>query len=543
MKKFAIYPITFVLLLATIWACKPFEFNEDDLDINLNFNIIKTKVAVNLIDAATQLPVGESSPVLVSVSILGDDRNQVIDMDAYFKTVFESTDGFVEFGTNPYGKIPTESNPVKLVVVVEAAGYLQTSLPLNLVRQGVLEVEIPMVQISNPCDGVDIKVSSSAGFADDGILRDDLNAQTDDRKLKILVKKGTLLTDRDGSKLNGELSVTLGYFSPTNEESLSAFPGGFTVTVKDADGQMRDGNFVTAGFAAIEISDQSGKLAAGFDSGSLILDMVVDSEVINYETNEKVKEGDVIPIWSYDVETGKWAFEENMTVKPGPHGLEITKEVHHLSWYNLDWFVTGFCSWSKLFIFASDHERGYDQRFCYKYTMFRRSGAGWIYWRAGVVSGRVSDDAEQTYYNYLGWRNAPPWQIKLVFEACPSCEDPLFSTPPEQIFEFCDNTTEVLYLTPGNYNSLFIEAYIKCTDTGVRFRVDDTYRIRYRVLGQDCWTYLWVYKGMVIINPVWQNTTYEVQVYDGGWKPETPYQHHTNTETHIVVDIEVECGG
>ena len=46
MKKFAIYPITFVLLLATIWACKPFEFNEDDLDINLNFNIIKTKVAV-----------------------------------------------------------------------------------------------------------------------------------------------------------------------------------------------------------------------------------------------------------------------------------------------------------------------------------------------------------------------------------------------------------------------------------------------------------------------------------------------------------------
>lgn len=543
MKKVFCFFLPVMAVAILLSACKPFEFNEDDLDINININIIKTKVAVSFVDAATGDLIGDGSELLTQVSIYGNDVDQVIDTDAYFKTAYEAHGGYMEFGLNPYGKIPTEEDPVKLIIVAEASGYLQTSLPVTIIHEGMIEVTIPMVDTNNPCDGVEVKKVWGEGTAINGILQDDLEAETENREVRILIKKGTELIDRDGTPLDGELKVVLAYFSPLEEESLNAFPGGFTVTVKDENNQQQDGNFVTAGFVAIEISDPNENLAARFESGNLELDMLINPDVINYETDQPIQEGDVIPVWSYEVETGEWTFEQNITVVPQPAGMGFHMDIHHLSWYNLDWFVTGYCSWSKLFIFASDDERGYFQPFCFNYKLYRRSGSGWVYWKGRQIRGFTSDGTGQTYYNYLGWQNAPPWEIKLVFEPCPTCFEPLFSTPPEQIFEFCDNTDEVIYITPGDYHAVLVEAYINCTDTGTRFKVDDNYRARYRVLGEHCWTYRWVYKGTINLNPIWQNTTYEVQVYDNGWKPETPYQQFVGTEDHIIVNIDTECGG
>lgn len=543
MKKLVYILLPVFLLVAFLPACKPFEFSEDDLDISININIIKTKVAVSFVDAASGNLVGDGADIFIHSSVLGSDVDQVIDNDAYFKTEYDVQDGYFEFGLNPYGKIPSQDNPVKIIVVAEAPGYLQTSMPVTIIHEGFTEVEIPMVNINDPCDGVAIKKVWRGGTAVNGILQEDLTAETDNRDLRIMVKKGTELTDRDGSPLEGELSVVLAYFSPIEEEALNAFPGGFTVTVNDENNQVQDGNFVTAGFVAIEITDPNGNLAAQFENGNLELDILINPAVINYETDQPIQENDVIPVWSHQVETGAWTFEKQITVGSNQEGLGIHMDLHHLSWYNLDWFVTGYCTRSKLFIFASDQERGYDQLFCFNFKLYRRSGSGWIYWKKHQVRGYTSDGTSRTYYNYLGWQNAPPWEMKIVFEPCPTCDDPLFSTPPEQIFEFCDNTNEVIYITPGDYHQVLVEAFINCTNTGTRFKVDDNYRVRYRVLGNTCWTYQWVYKGTININPVWQNTTYEVQVFDDGWEPGTPYQKHIGTEDHLIVNIDKECGG
>ena len=78
-----------------------------------------------------------------------------------------------------------------------------------------------------------ISTNSTTG-ADEDIIADSGVEPKTGASAKISIAKGTVLKDRNGNALSGEVKTRVTYFNPKDEQSLNSFPGGFAV---DADGE------------------------------------------------------------------------------------------------------------------------------------------------------------------------------------------------------------------------------------------------------------------------------------------------------------------
>lgn len=74
--------------------------------------------------------------------------------------------------------------------------------------------------------------------------------------------------------------------------------------------------------------------------------MGIPSDTYNPETGATVQPGDVIPVWSYNEDTGEWKLETwNGLVEAtgNPDAYLVRYNPEHLSWWNLDWFLSDYC--------------------------------------------------------------------------------------------------------------------------------------------------------------------------------------------------------
>jgi len=151
----------------------------------------------------------------------------------------------------------------------------------------------------------------------------------------------------------GEVTGSLFYGDPTDEDALSVFPGEFVTSDDTGTGSAgrvaaaggTEGTLVTAGFTQIKLEDSSGDEITSFADGVEVgVSMRVPDGIYNPETGTAVAEGDDVPIFTYDEDTGEWRVEHNDdgTVKRGTvmrddDGLYVPFSTDHLSWFNLDW--------------------------------------------------------------------------------------------------------------------------------------------------------------------------------------------------------------
>ncbi len=145
-----------------------------------------------------------------------------------------------------------------------------------------------------------------------------------------------------------------------NEQSLSAFPGGFVVSTQNEDAR-EEGIFTTAGFVAVDMSVNNTPVEQ-FD-GDVSIDIDIPAGTMNPETGQPVQPGDVIPLYSYDEDTGEWTFERDVTIPSNGSGLakghpgnyRVTIDnITHLSYWNLDWFDTDYCETGVTLNFVSE---------------------------------------------------------------------------------------------------------------------------------------------------------------------------------------------
>nr|WP_086939565.1 hypothetical protein [Thaumasiovibrio occultus] len=169
---------------------------------------------------------------------------------------------------------------------------------------------------------------------------------------------GTTLLDSDGNPVTGEIKASVVHYSnePVDNfdelgatSALDAFPGGLSPNgVLDEDGnELGDIAFISAGFTAIEISNEEGQVVKDMQGAPVNLTMNIPQDTINPETGAKVQPGETIPLWSYDELEGQWKAEGTATVgalDPETGTYPITKEITHLSYYNFDWYGTERCN-------------------------------------------------------------------------------------------------------------------------------------------------------------------------------------------------------
>jgi hypothetical protein len=504
--------LSFLIVFAIIpqSGCNKFENITDGVKIIIDYNLIKTTIDVQLVDASTGNLVGHDGSISVKATITGADRDGVLDITGMQHTdyVYISQNGFISLALQPNtAYTPSESNPITFNIVVEHDGYLATSQHIVIANEGRNFVVIKMANLEQPPSGVTVVQQPNAGTSNaTGQLESEIIVTTPGGKATLIIPEGIIMKDVFGNPLQGALNVILVHFDNSNPTALAAFPGGLSTNVTRLDNSTEDGMFYSAGFVAIEISDESGRIASTFTNGVLTLKSEVAEQTYNPETQANVASGDEIPLWSYNELTGMWKEESMLTITETAGKLQLEASLTHLSYYNFDWFYSENCTNGVAMYFTLD------QPVCDCYmmygTMYRQADNAYLKTLSVWVCG---SDPVYTYYVpsgipvYIDWNNE--------FNNLNVADNPTY------IQNLCDVNTpvyiEVTNPTPASSITIDVEAYCASNPDVV---IRPSFGAYFRPIDSYNWRYAEMANGYANICDVTIGETYVVGVYfENSW--------------------------
>ena len=316
----------------------------DGFTISINPDVFDNVVAVKFYDAATP----GVAPTNVKLTITGDDAQSIYEISGYKQ--FNVVDGVISLGLLPKAA-PTEGKPAIFVINAEAEGYLPVRVPVTILQGQVTKlVTVSMVNLDNPPPGVTVvqKTTALTGSAigtAESIATPTGSGSNVGTALEL--PTGTTFRDASGNQINGAtLNTTVVHFNTKEAASLNAFPGsGFhSDDITDENGNKVSGTFRTAGFSNIDMKLNNTEVRT-FNQ-PVNLKIGVSSDQVNPKTGVPFAAGDQIPVWSFQIETGKWIFEKQGTVVNNAGKLEVAFTTNHLTYYNLA-FLDNVCAEAK----------------------------------------------------------------------------------------------------------------------------------------------------------------------------------------------------
>lgn len=329
----------FIAVLLYLTACDITD-PTDGIRAILNTKERTTTVSVIFRDSNTGEPVGFNGGTTVTATVTGRDADKVIDLLNRSKTSFDAAKGFLSFAIVDE-IIPGQSQPLQFNIVASANGYIRTSVPVTLTEKRNTPIDVYMVNTASLPRGVQGQTNRNIGTVTNGRLTTPQSFstqadQTTSTRATFQIAQNTVIRDASGNNLQGDLRVDYHQFNSRDTESLQSFPGGFSAQVEGAPNGAERVFFTTGGFSSVSI--YAGNQRARTFDPPIQVSIELDSQVRDHQNNV-VTAGSQVPIWSYNDETGTWAFERNATVVQGANGnLEVAFEADHLSWWNIDWF-------------------------------------------------------------------------------------------------------------------------------------------------------------------------------------------------------------
>ncbi len=395
MKKVSRFSLLLIiLLLAMLWGCSDGGgYNENKVAPPAPQVAESTAVNLTIINTSTgapQLAAVAATPLFV-VTISGDDAGKIVDGQGTPTTTFTGVKNFLTF----YIRAATSDYPLNLRVVVKNSGFVTNSQTLVIEAPTasapvLLPVAVQMTPITmtsaelitlNEEVGIDVQseqvpadttgtTTAEVVIATTSIptttTAADGSTATGSGTVEVTIPAGTGLKTIDNRPVTGALTATVTYHNPIDASSLATFPGG--MTVQETPGGVpltllavdpAPANFISGGFTSIEIVDSNGNEVRNFDT-PIVITMTVPQNLANPETGFPITAGDIVPLWSYDTDSGKWTVhyaadgttiikgivgdgdgDGFVDVPPAMNGTDwlVAFPTTHLSYFNLDWFA------------------------------------------------------------------------------------------------------------------------------------------------------------------------------------------------------------
>ena len=325
----------------------------------------------------------------VTISVVGSDGAPISDVaikltgDSILDS--EANAAATEFFTNESGQISFFTRPADAIasikLVAGKTGFLDTgsevvvdtAANLDFSQEVTFAKKLTLVSIANAPEGVDIQTATVTTNAEGKIteiitlaVNTTATANSADtavaNSVQVTIPAGTILTNENGEVVTGALSASVASFSPSdNNDALETFPGGLTaeaeaVPVLNADGtpqldtngdpvtETQQVEFVSGGFTSIQIQDASGAKVKNFDQ-PITVNMKMLKTTINPETGSPIAVDEIIPIWSYNEDLGKWSYEQDGKIIDiaDDDNFGVTYQTKHLTYFNLDWHRGNVC--------------------------------------------------------------------------------------------------------------------------------------------------------------------------------------------------------
>ncbi len=312
-----------------------------------------TTLGVQAVDANTQEPITNATLTITS----GADK---FDGDGTENTGVAAIASF----TVKEGNDPT-SESIAVSVKASANGYLDSNQSTTITTTGAIDLQVALVSTDGSSLPTGVGVESQSFTSSDGTPSSTITAEAastnnagGEEKSSIEIGESVEMRDANGNLVTGDITATVAYYDANSTEALEAFPGGFTVAVENASaaqtnndanttGEIGSDNeltFISGGFTAVEIKNDTGDKVKNF-SAPVPITFTISEDTVNPDTGTTVAVNQELPIWSFDADTGKWTYEgqgrveENGDTTDGL--LQVTYEVNHLSYWNLDWYRSG----------------------------------------------------------------------------------------------------------------------------------------------------------------------------------------------------------
>ncbi|MEA5404026.1 astroprincin family protein [Arcicella sp. DC2W] len=485
-------PILYTVFgLFVVFACQkinPFE----DVELTVNTDIYKSPVLLRFVDGnadATKAPSG------LKVTIAGPGKDLVLDNTGGrdYTVIGNVLPLVLNKNVNP-----SLASPIEFTVAVSGEGYVSTSKTIVITSpDDALEFEVPMTNVATPPHGTAVATDVMSLTTGETIT---VPATAEKPEIaKITIEPGTVVKDESGNVINAKTVETqVVQYGTETEEALVSFPGGFDAeNVTMQNGTSSDGAFITGGFVAVDM-EADGKKVTSF-SKPIEVAVGVSAALENPETGQKVHEGDKIPTWSYDSETGAWKQEGEAIVTKGADGkLTATFKAAHLSYWNLDWFY-GACSNnnSNLSFRVTSNVSNYANSYDYFGMVYlvSNSGARSYYkelYDFDVVNGNINNGL----YNVS---NAPG-DFRLQVDVY-SREGHRFLGRTEA-FSPCTATSIPITLSvpsPPAYLNIDIDFTVKCSNKSLNIKPSTYIDFYDSMNGVWAWTYATSGKGSITL--------------------------------------------
>ena len=129
--------------------------------------------------------------------------------------------------------------------------------------------------------------------------------------------------EETGAAYTGNVSATLVYLDPDDEDFYDYMPGGDFAAIRADNSEAQ---LITYGMVYVELTGDNGEKLQLADGKTATLTFPIPDRL-------KSKTPEQIPLWSFDEETGLWKEEGVATLQ----GTVYVGEVSHFSWANLDY--------------------------------------------------------------------------------------------------------------------------------------------------------------------------------------------------------------
>jgi hypothetical protein len=341
--------IAFALTTFIAQSCKPEDILQGT-NVYIGNEVLFTTISIQVVDADIE---SQRIPQKMTVEVVGRDKDKI------FSPVGEkisAPDGNIINLAIRRSDIPTETTPLVFTVIIKAEGYLDGIRNFTIANGksvNVTSMRLISTAAGQQPQGVtivskDVAVNNTTGVGQDLVLSTPMSnnrgAKTESVTAKI--KAGTKLLDKNGAVLSGTASVRLTHFDAVTESSVVSFPGGLNADyVVDSTGkQIAPGQFTTGGFIAFDMNVGGVKV----DRFSEPLDMSIDinnsGKIRNPETNQAVKSGDSVSVWSLNETFGVWRQEQKVKIVTENGILKANFSQKHLSWWNIDFISPFYCN-------------------------------------------------------------------------------------------------------------------------------------------------------------------------------------------------------
>lgn len=325
-RKFYLFPATLFITLAgsvLVWRCtKPTQ----DFIINISSNIIKYKATLQFTDASDDVTV----PKGLTVSLGGEDTASIYDYSGSKRLILSSS-GHLTVGLDP--SVDPSAEEVSFYVTASAPGYVTATIPVKInAMLNSQNFPVPMLKISTPPEGVKIvqpTVPISGGATSTPVnvgTTTDANTQV---AATIAIPTGTELRDEDNRPVSGgNVVVTLAAFDPASPTAMASLPGGQIQTAVEG-GPSAEVYLLPAGFTSIHM--KAGQTDIRNFSKEVNVQIELNNDMMNPETNATVKAGDNLNVYSFREQTGQWYFEKSIKVTASGNKLMASFGTNHLT--------------------------------------------------------------------------------------------------------------------------------------------------------------------------------------------------------------------